>query len=81
MRRSIMIKAGIFGGTGYMGGEALRILLQHPQVEVAWVTSRSGTDIALYHPNLYGLKVNHGQAGRGCALRCSFPGLANRGIH
>jgi N-acetyl-gamma-glutamyl-phosphate reductase len=53
-----MIKAGIFGGTGYMGGEALRILLQHPQVEVAWVTSRSGTDIALYHPNFYGLKIN-----------------------
>ena len=53
-----MITAGIFGGTGYMGGEALRILLQHPQVEVAWVTSRSGGDIALYHPNLYGVKVN-----------------------
>ncbi len=53
-----MIKAGIFGGTGYMGGEALRILLQHPQVEVAWVTSRSGGDIAFYHPNLYGVKVN-----------------------
>jgi N-acetyl-gamma-glutamyl-phosphate reductase len=53
-----MIKAGIFGGTGYMGGEALRILLQHPQVEVAWVTSRSGGDIAYYHPNLYEIKVN-----------------------
>ena len=53
-----MIKVGIFGGTGYMGGEALRILLQHPQVEVAWVTSRSGGDIAFYHPNLYEVKVN-----------------------
>ncbi len=53
-----MIKAGIFGGTGYMGGEALRILLAHPQVEVAWVTSRSGGDIAFYHPNLYEVKVN-----------------------
>jgi len=53
-----MLKAGIFGGTGYMGGEALRILLQHPGVEVAWVTSRGGGDIALYHPNLYGVKVN-----------------------
>jgi N-acetyl-gamma-glutamylphosphate reductase len=37
-----MIKAGIFGGTGYMGGEALRVLLQHPQVEVAWVTAAAG---------------------------------------
>jgi N-acetyl-gamma-glutamyl-phosphate reductase len=53
-----MITAGIFGGTGYMGGEALRILLQHPRVEVAWVTSRGGGDIALYHPNLYGVRVN-----------------------
>jgi N-acetyl-gamma-glutamyl-phosphate reductase len=53
-----MIKAGIFGGTGYMGGEALRILLQHPEVEVKWATSRSGSDIALSHPNLYGVKVN-----------------------
>jgi N-acetyl-gamma-glutamyl-phosphate reductase len=53
-----MIKVGIFGGTGYMGGEALRILLQHPQVEVAWVTSRGGGDIAFYHPNLYEVKVN-----------------------
>jgi N-acetyl-gamma-glutamyl-phosphate reductase common form len=52
------IKVGIYGGTGYMGGEALRVLLQHPQVEVAWVTSRSGGDIAFYHPNLYGVKVN-----------------------
>jgi N-acetyl-gamma-glutamyl-phosphate reductase len=52
-----MITAGIFGGTGYMGGEALRILLQHPQVKVEWVTSRGGGDIALYHPNLYGLTV------------------------
>ena len=53
-----MITAGIFGGTGYMGGEALRILLQHPKVKVEWVTSRSGGDIALSHPNLYGVKVN-----------------------
>lgn len=53
-----MIKAGIYGGTGYMGGEALRILLEHPQVEIAWVTGRSGGDIALYHPNLYGVDVN-----------------------
>ncbi len=52
-----MIKVGIFGGTGYMGGEALRIILEHPQAELAWVTSRSGGDIAFYHPNLYDRKV------------------------
>ena len=53
-----MIKAGIFGGTGYQGGEALRMLLEHPQAEVAWATSRGGGDVALYHPNLYGMQVN-----------------------
>ncbi len=41
-----------------MGGEALRVLLDHPEVEVAWVTSRSGGDIADYHPNLFGLDVD-----------------------
>jgi N-acetyl-gamma-glutamyl-phosphate reductase len=53
-----MIKAGIFGGTGYQGGEVLRVLLEHPRVEVAWATSRGGGDVAFYHPNLYGMKVN-----------------------
>ena len=40
-----MIKVGIFGGTGYMGGEALRILLEHPQAEVVWVTSCLGNTL------------------------------------
>jgi N-acetyl-gamma-glutamyl-phosphate reductase common form len=53
-----MINVGIFGGTGYMGGEALRIILQHPEAKLAWATSRSGGNIALYHPNLYGIDVN-----------------------
>jgi N-acetyl-gamma-glutamyl-phosphate reductase common form len=52
-----MIKVGIYGGTGYMGGELIRILLEHPQAEIAWVTARSGGDIAYYHPNLYGVNV------------------------
>jgi N-acetyl-gamma-glutamyl-phosphate reductase common form len=53
-----MIKVGIYGGTGYMGGEVLRVLLGHPQVEVAWITSRSGGNLAFYHPNLYGINAN-----------------------
>ncbi len=52
-----MLKVGIVGVTGYMGGEALRVLLEHPQVEVAWATSRSGGRIEDYHPNLYGIEV------------------------
>ena len=53
-----MIKVGIFGGSGYMGGEVLRILLEHPEVEIAWVTARGGGEIGEYHPNLYGRDVN-----------------------
>jgi len=35
-----MIKVGIVGGTGYTGVELLRILAQHPEVELAMITSR-----------------------------------------
>ena len=35
-----MVSVGIVGGSGYMGGEALRVLLRHPQADIAWVTSR-----------------------------------------
>ena len=50
-----MIRAGILGATGYMGGEALRVLLDHPDVEIAWLTSRTGERIEDAHPNLFGL--------------------------
>ncbi|MBT3888301.1 MAG: hypothetical protein HOF66_03340, partial [Nitrosomonadaceae bacterium] len=33
-----MIKVGIVGGTGYTGVELLRILSQHPEVEVQAIT-------------------------------------------
>lgn len=52
-----MIQAGILGATGYMGGEAARVLLNHPDVELAWATSRTPGPIEDYHPNLYGLGV------------------------
>jgi N-acetyl-gamma-glutamyl-phosphate reductase len=35
-----MIKVGIIGGTGYTGVELLRLLAQHPQVELKVITSR-----------------------------------------
>ena len=49
-----MIRASIVGGTGYAGGELLRLLLDHPEVEVAQVTSRSaaGRYVSSAHPNL-----------------------------
>jgi len=51
------ITAGILGATGYMGGEVLRVLLNHPNVDIAWATSRQGGLIEDFHPNLYGCKL------------------------
>jgi N-acetyl-gamma-glutamylphosphate reductase len=50
-----MIRVGILGATGYMGGEALRVLLDHPDVELAWLASRAGTRVDEAHPNHFGL--------------------------
>lgn len=51
-----MLKVGVVGGTGYTGAELLRLLVMHPQVSLAYVTSRSeaGTKIADLFPNLRG---------------------------
>jgi N-acetyl-gamma-glutamyl-phosphate reductase len=50
------IKAAVIGGSGYGGGEILRRLLLHPQVEVARVASVDfvGEPIWVAHPNLEG---------------------------
>jgi N-acetyl-gamma-glutamyl-phosphate reductase len=52
-----MIKVAILGGTGYTALELIKILLRHPQVEIAAVTSRQeGTPlVAESHPSLVGL--------------------------
>ena len=49
-----MISASIVGGSGYGGGELLRLLIGHPEVEVKQVTSRShlGEYVYQVHPNL-----------------------------
>lgn len=49
-----MIKAGIVGGTGYTGVELLRLLAQHPGVELRTITSRkeAGTPVSAMFPSL-----------------------------
>ncbi|MDI3542825.1 MAG: N-acetyl-gamma-glutamyl-phosphate reductase [Candidatus Atribacteria bacterium] len=42
-----MVRVGIMGATGYTGLELLRILTQHPGVEVCWVGSESFPDVKL----------------------------------
>lgn len=48
------MKVGIVGGSGYTGGELLRLLVQHPKVEVAGVSSERlvGEYVRQAHPNL-----------------------------
>ena len=50
------IKVGIVGGAGYTGGELIRILLNHPAVEINFVHSKSNADHFLYevHKDLQG---------------------------
>ena len=52
----IMIKVGIVGGTGYTGVELLRLLAQHPQVQLMAITSRkeAGMAVSEMFPNLRG---------------------------
>jgi N-acetyl-gamma-glutamyl-phosphate reductase common form len=44
-----------------MGGEAVRGLLDHPSVRIAWIASRSTGRLEEFHPNLYeaGLTLIH----------------------
>jgi len=56
MNNTTLVKAGIIGGAGYTGGEMLRILLNHAQVEIAFVHSRSnaGEPVSKVHGDLLG---------------------------
>jgi len=51
-----MLKASIVGASGYVGGELLRLLLGHPEVEVQQATSENsaGQPAHFLHPNLRG---------------------------
>ncbi len=50
------IRTGIVGAAGFTGGELMRILLRHPQAEIAWATSRQHDDMPVHavHADLLG---------------------------
>jgi N-acetyl-gamma-glutamyl-phosphate reductase len=50
------IRVGIIGGAGYTGGELIRILLNHPNAEIAFVQSKSnaGNPLSKVHEDLVG---------------------------
>ena len=56
-----MIRAGIIGGSGYTGGELIRILLHHSEVEIDFVysTTRAGKAVSSAHPDLLGTTDLH----------------------
>lgn len=51
-----MIKVGIIGGAGYTAGELIRILINHPEVEIKFANSSSnvGNKISAVHSGLIG---------------------------
>jgi LysW-gamma-L-alpha-aminoadipyl-6-phosphate/LysW-L-glutamyl-5-phosphate reductase len=51
-----MTKVAVIGGSGYIGGELLRVLLSHPEVELVATTSNrsEGRPVFASHPNLRG---------------------------
>lgn len=48
-----MITAGIIGGSGYTGGELIRILVQHQKVKIDFIysTTRANKKISTAHPD------------------------------
>jgi len=59
-----MIKAGVFGATGYTGFELVQILTGHPQVEIAFATSQTfaGQDLSAVYPQAPHLPLIAGEA-------------------
>ena len=51
-----MVKVGIIGGAGYTAGELIRLLLNHPEVEIGFVHSESNAGKYLYevHEGIFG---------------------------
>jgi N-acetyl-gamma-glutamyl-phosphate reductase len=51
-----MVKIGIIGGAGYTAGEMLRVALNHPEIELGWVHSKSsaGAPLCSVHEDLIG---------------------------
>lgn len=82
-----MISVGIVGGSGYTGGELLRLLLNHRETHVTQITSRenAGQFIHAVHPHLRGatdLRFTHPDALEPCDVLflCLPHGVASRDI-
>jgi N-acetyl-gamma-glutamyl-phosphate reductase len=68
------INVGIIGGAGYTGGELIRLLIHHPQVEISFINSRSnaGKPVSSVHHDLLGETDLH--------FTASYPPLGDGGV-
>ena len=53
------VKIGILGASGYTGAESLRLLANHPQAEIVWLTAErnAGQEVAALFPHLGGMAL------------------------
>jgi len=51
-----MIRVGVIGGAGYTAGELIRLLINHSEIEIAFIhsTSNAGNHVASVHKDLIG---------------------------
>ncbi|MDO9484700.1 MAG: N-acetyl-gamma-glutamyl-phosphate reductase [Actinomycetota bacterium] len=56
-----MVRISVAGGSGYAGGELLRLLLSHPEVDITAIAagSNAGEPVVALHPNLSQLADRH----------------------
>lgn len=80
-----MIKVGIIGGAGYTAGELIRLLVNHPNVELTFIHSESnpGRKVADIHGGLIGeyeleFTGRIDLAGIDCLFMCSGHGASSR---
>jgi N-acetyl-gamma-glutamyl-phosphate reductase len=54
----VTVRVAVAGATGYAGGELLRLLFVHPEVEIGAVTAstNAGTLLGEHHPHLIPLR-------------------------
>lgn len=80
-----MIRVGIIGGAGYTAGELIRLLINHPNVEIEWVhsTSNSGARLDTVHTGLAGdtnltFSATHPLEEIDCLFLCSGHGASSQ---